>query len=136
MRDLEYYQNIDKVYWECGRDITCDDGTEFKLYQRVPCLFVEKAKDGHKIIDFDHDIETDNYRYTGWRKVIGLEYGIRVGVYLISSNQLYTLEGKLVDFNGLGMSQVLVSKKFLGIMDLKQEPKPPTPTPAHPPVLP
>lgn len=120
MRDLAYYQNIDKVLWECGFDITCEDGTQFARYQRVPCLFVEKAGDDHRIIDFDHDIEMDNYRYTAWRKVIGVEYNIRVEVYLIHNMQLYTLDGKLVDFDNLGQSNILVDSKFLGVMDIKQ----------------
>lgn len=114
-RDITYYQNIDKVYWECGYDIK----DLFKHFERVPCLFVEKTEDGAKILDIDHDIEFDEYRYTAWRKVIGVTYGIRTGVYLIKDSKLYTLEGEEVDFNELGRSDVIVDKKYLGIMDIK-----------------
>jgi hypothetical protein len=114
-RDLNYYQNIDKVYWECG----CNIKDLFKHFERVPCLFVEKSKEGPKVLDIDHDIEFDEYRYTAWRKVIGISYGIRTGVYLIKDLKLYTLEGEEYDFDKLGRSDIMIDKKYLGIMDIK-----------------
>ena len=116
-RDIKYYQNIDKVYWECG----CNIKDLFKHFERVPCLFVESTPEGCKILDIDHKIEFDNYRYTAWRKVLGKSYNIRVEVYLIKNEKLYTLKGEEVDFNKLGRSDILVDKKFLGIMDIKKE---------------
>lgn len=116
-RDIKYYQNIDKVYWECGYDIK----DLFKHFERVPCLFVESTPEGCKILDIDHQIEFDDYRYTAWRKVLGNSYDIRVEVYLIKNEKLYTLKGEEIDFNKLGRSDIVVDKKFLGIMDIKKQ---------------
>ena len=117
-RDLKYYQNIDKVYWVVANDIK----NLFKQYQKIPCLFVELSDNDDnnvKILDIDHAIEFDEYRYTAWRKVIGIKYGIRTDVYLIKDNQLYTLDGDTVDFDELSRSDIVIDKKYLGIMDIK-----------------
>lgn len=44
---------------------------------------------------------------------------IRVGVLLINDHKLYTLEGKLVNFDPLGRSNVWIDKNLLGKIDIK-----------------
>jgi hypothetical protein len=115
-RDLSYYRNIDKVFWVVASDIL----DLFKRYENVPCLFVEKNNNSLKILKFDYSIELDSFKYTAWRKVLGKVYNIRVDVLLIGSSGLYDLEGVPILFESLGRSEILVDKKYLGIMDLKE----------------
>jgi len=119
-RDLHYYQTIDKVYWVPINDITNQDGQILiKRDSKVPCIFVEKTPDQDKILKFDYEIEHDEYRYTAWRKVIGITYNIHVGIYLIHDDCLLTLAGDVVNFNSLGRSDVLIDKQYLGMIDIK-----------------
>ena len=114
-RDLSYYENINKVFW-----VVASDNDHFKQYEKVPCIFVEtiikNGKKDRKILQFDNEIEFDEYHYTAWRKVIGKKYGIYVDVLLIKDGKLYTLDCVEIDFDTLGRSDVMVDKKFLGIM--------------------
>ena len=116
-RDLQYYKNIDKVYWVVAHDI----GNIFKRYEKIPCIFVQHTKDDkYLILKFDYNIEFDMFRYTAWRKVLGQTYGIRVDVLLIKDDKLYTLSGKEKKFSDLGRSEHLIDKQFLAVMDLKK----------------
>lgn len=115
-RDLSYYENVSKVFW-----VVASDNKNFKQYENVPCIFVEisTTKNGNKdrkILQFDNEIEFDEYHYTAWRKVIGEKYDIYVDVLLIKDGKLYTLDCMEVDFDTLGRSDVIIDKKFLGIM--------------------
>jgi hypothetical protein len=115
-RDLEYYRNIDKVFWVIANDIK----DLFEQYQKIPCIFVEKSENNKmKILKFDYDIEFDEYRYTCWRKVIGTVYKIYIDVLLIKDDKLYNLTGDEILFSSLERSDHLVDKKYLGIMDIK-----------------
>jgi hypothetical protein len=73
------------------------------------------------IIHFDMTIEFDKWRYTGWRKVLGISHDIRVDVLgishdirvdvlLIYDNKLYTLDGAEIEFNSLGRSDIWIDK--------------------------
>lgn len=111
-RDLSYYENINKVFW-----VVASDNEHFKQYEKVPCIFVETSitknrKMDRKILQFDNEIEFDEYHYTAWRKVIGKKYGIYVDVLLIKDEKLYTLDCIEVDFDTLGRSNVIVDKNF------------------------
>ena len=111
-RDLQYYKNINKVFW-----VIAEDNEHFSQYEKVPCIFVERCKDDTlKILKFDYSIEFDNYHYTAWRKVIGEIYGIYVDVLLIKESKLYTLDCKEIMFETLQRSDCVVDKKYLGIM--------------------
>ena len=118
-RDLDYYETIDKVYWVPVSDILLNDGGIIRWNKPIPCLFVEVRDDNLYILQFDISIEFDIWRYTAWRKVIGVSHEIRVDVLLIQDNKLYTLEGQNVDFNSLGRSTVLIDKEFLGKCGIK-----------------
>jgi hypothetical protein len=120
-RNLQYYEKIDKVFWVPYEDIILENKNVVKGNTSCPCIFVhvdEKTKQ-MKILQFDMSIEFDEYRYTAWRKVIGITYGIRVDVLLINDSKLFTLEGKEIDFGSLGRSDVWVDKKYLGKCDIK-----------------
>lgn len=107
-RDLQYYETINKVHW-----FILNDTPPFKQNEKIPCIYVEKSNDKMKILDFDHDIEYDEFTYTAWRKFLGETYNIRVDVLLIKNNILYTLNGETVDFNTLERSDIVVDKKYL-----------------------
>ena len=107
-RDLQYYESVNKVHW-----FILNDTPPFKQNEKIPCIYVEKSNDKMKILDFDHDIEYDEFTYTAWRKFLGETYNIRVDVLLIKNNMLYTLTGETVDFNTLERSNIIVDKKYL-----------------------
>lgn len=107
-RDLHHYENIGKVFWYILNDMP-----PFKQNERIPCIYVEKQGSEMKILDFDFDIESDEFTYTAWRKFLGKTYNIRVDVLLIKNGMLYTLSGNIIDFKTLGRSQILVDKKYL-----------------------
>lgn len=109
-KDLQYYVNQNKVFWVLSDDINND----LKRKQIVPCIFVEHTNDEkYLILQFDESIKFDGFKYTAWRKLIGIHYNIWVDVLLISNNILVTLDGKTVDFSELGRSTVVVDKKYL-----------------------
>lgn len=119
-RDLKYYNNIDKVYWVPYSDIILEIKDVIKGNTKVPCIFVEKKKDGNMdILQFDMSIELDEWRYTAWRKVLDVKNNIRVGVLLIWDDKLFTIEGKAIDFNSLGRSNIWIDKNLLGKIDIK-----------------
>jgi protein associated with RNAse G/E len=82
-RNLDYYENIDKVYWVPVKDICPPDGDIIKANTPTPFIYVESTPDQFKILQFDMDIEFDKWRYTAWSKVLGKSYDIRVEVLLI-----------------------------------------------------
>lgn len=107
-RNLEYYENIGKVFWYILNDMY-----PFKQNEKIPCIYVEKINDNLKIIDFDHDIEFDEFTYTAWRKFLGETYGTRIDVLLIKNGTLYDLNGNVINFNTLGISNILIDKTYL-----------------------
>lgn len=108
-KSLDYYRQQNKVFWVINADIN----NKLKSNQVCPCLFVEKIQDQYKILQFDYSIKFDQYQYTTWRKLIGEIYGIHVDVLLISDDELVTLNGKTVNFNQLGRSEIVIDKKYL-----------------------
>ncbi len=118
-RDLNYYETIDKVFWVPVNDVILPDGEVIKADNPTPCIYAEEKDGKYNILQFDMSIEFDKWRYTAWRKVLGISYGIRVEVFLIYKNKLYTLEGKEIDFNSFGRSDIWIDKKFLGRCDVK-----------------
>jgi len=109
-KNLNYYATQNKVFWVIGDDIN----DNLKAKQVVPCIFAEKTKeDGYAILQFDESIKFDDYKYTGWRKLIGQEYNVWIEVFLIVNDMLYNLKGDLIDFNIFGRSNVIVGKEFL-----------------------
>lgn len=120
-RDLTYYETIDKVFWVPVADISLASGQTIQGNTPTPCIFVEKDPETKKmsILQFDMSIETDQWRYTAWRKVLGTMHGIRVDVLLIHSHRLFDLNGTEVEFDSLGRSNVWVDKNLLGKIDIK-----------------
>jgi hypothetical protein len=125
-RDIEYYETIDKVFWVPVSDIQLESGEIIKGNTPTSCIFVERNEDeeeenkGMSILQFDMSIEFDQWRYTAWRKVLGVMHGIRVDVLLISSHRLFTLDGVEVDFDSLGRSDIWIDKNLLGKIDIKK----------------
>ncbi len=119
LRDLEYYKNIDKVFWVVINDISLSNGEVLKANIPIPCIYTEVSGGKLHILQFDSSIEFDGWRYTAWRKVLGTAYNIRVEVLLIHGDRLYKITGEEVFFDSLGRSDILVSKEYLGKYDLK-----------------
>lgn len=112
-RDLNYYKNQNKVFWVVADDLPLGN---FKRYDVIPCLFVEKFDDGSLgIIQLDPTIVEDHYQYTAWRKLIGQEHGFRAEVLLIDTvySKLYTLKGEEVIFDSLSRSSRFIDKSYL-----------------------
>ena len=119
VKNLQYYENSDKMFWVPTQDIKTTDKNFIKRNMPIPCIFVEEKCDKYYILQIDLSIKIDKYRYTAWRKVIGITYGIRVDVLLICNNNLYKLNGEKVCFEYLGRSDVNVDKQYLGKFDIK-----------------
>jgi hypothetical protein len=114
VRDINYYITQGKMFWVVNREIKARN-REFLANSIVPCIFVE-IKDGkYLILQLDMSIKFDDYKYTGWRKLIGEAYGIRVDVLLIdvANLKLYDLDGNECEFAKLGRSPVVVDKTYL-----------------------
>lgn len=109
-KNLEYYANTNKVYWYINEDIT---QIGVKKNDIVPCIFVEVIDNKYYILQLDLSIQFDEYKYTGWRKLIGQEYGIRTDILLIKDMNLYNLQGKQINFNDLFCSSKYIDKSFL-----------------------
>jgi hypothetical protein len=118
-KDLNYYKTCDKVVWVPVHDIKCSNGNIIKADTPTPCIYVEDKDNKYYILQLDLSIKDDQFRYTAWRKVIGITYNIRVEVLLINNNQLFKLDGSEVLFNDLGRSTVNVNKEYLGKCDVK-----------------
>lgn len=116
-RDLNYYKNTNKIFWTLNDTIN-----EYLIdNQTIPCIFVEKKENIYYILQLDLNIKYDDYKYTGWRRLIGKIYNIYVDVLLIASNdKLYTLDGQIINFYDLKRSNVIVDKKYLGKFDINQ----------------
>lgn len=112
-RNLEYYANIDKVYWVPVDEIVTDNGI-IPRDTPIPCIFVEEKDDKMYILQFDMSIENDMWVYTAWRKVIGIVHDVRVNVLLIHDMNLYMLDGTKINFDDLGRSNVWIDKDYLG----------------------
>ena len=108
-RDLKYYANQNKVFWYVNGDINDD----LKNNDVIPCIFIEIINKEMYIIQLDESILDDDFKYTAWRKTIGMLYGTYIDVLLIKNNKLYTLNDKIVKFNNLKRSDLWVDKKFL-----------------------
>jgi hypothetical protein len=107
-RTLDHYENINKVFWYILNDMP-----PFKQNEKIPCIYVENDNGKLKILDFDNTIENDGFTYTAWRRFLGETYKTRIDVLLIKNSTLYTLDGKIVDFNTLGRSDIWVDQKYL-----------------------
>lgn len=112
---IKHNHYIDKLYWVIAHDVK----NLFKRYEKIPCIFVEKTENNFALLRFDKNIDSDSYRYTGWRKVIGIAYGIRVEVLLLKNGNLYDLNGSIVDISSIKRSKHVISKKYLGILDIR-----------------
>lgn len=120
IKNYEYYKNSKKVYWYVNNDIP---NTNFKQNQIVPAIFVEVVGDDYNILQFDlkdTDLTTEEnkYKWTGWRRVIGEKYNIRVDVFLFSADDIdncvvYKLDGTKVPFENLKYSTIHVDKSYL-----------------------
>lgn len=117
IKDYKYYRNCKKVFWYINDDIT---NTNFKRNQIIPSIFVEVIGDEYYILqldlkDVDLSEEEHKYKWTGWRKIIGEKYKIRVDVLLISdeNNVLYDLNGKKINFENLKYSTKHIDKSYL-----------------------
>lgn len=115
-KDLNYYINEQKIYWVVNEDVN----ENIKANSVIQCIFVEKFYNKLLMLQLDKDIKFDNFKYTAWRKFIGTIYNIRVDVLLIYNNELFTLDGELVDFNSLGKSSINIEQKFLAKFDIKK----------------
>lgn len=123
-KDLTYYATQDKVYWVVANDVFDIKGNIlFKQYEKIPCIFVQNLNNRYYILQFQENIKQDSFRYTAWRKLLGKIYNARVDVLLIKifskHIKLYTLAGKIVNFEDLGKSNIQISDKYLAKFSIK-----------------
>ncbi len=114
------------VYWVTTADVRDNirGETLFPHNARVPCVFVEVLPTGARhLIDVDASVERDGVSYTASRKVIGVTYGVRIGVSLLRRHnervEAWTLEGEAVPLDTVGKaSSVVAARKWLAPIDV------------------
>jgi hypothetical protein len=115
-KDLKYYSTTHK-FLVVNKDILDSDDILFKANEIVPCIYVEEKNNEYYILQLDQDIQNDHYKYTMWRKFVGLTYNTKITVFLIkhveNSFILYDLNGKVIDFNSLQKNGTFVDKTYL-----------------------
>ena len=126
-KDLTYYANQNKVFWVVNKDITIENG-KILANSVVPCIFIEEKDNKKLILQLDESIKYDEYKYTAWRKFLGMAHDTYINVLLIVGNEssqwhLYTLTGKKIAFANIGRSSVKIDKTFLAKFDFVKEKK-------------